>query len=196
MRRSVSRNLSMLDLGYPNSPSFAQHHASRLTEPPADGQPTLPIHRASRSACGSGWTSATALRLACAPSMVGCGPCPVTPCITCFRCCTAGSTCSLLFAGSAETEEAYHRLAALGAQVHARHQRSIRVAMIEASRPDDSWGRPGKAPCFRRKWQPAPGLTEPGPSASICCALTATPPSAASRPTCSKCKSTSDRIWL
>lgn len=143
VRRSVSRNLSMLDLGYPNSPIVAQHHASRLTEPPADGQPPLPdpprVAISLRQWLDFGNGPAPGLRAVD-------GRLRALPGDTVhhlFSLLHSGQHVLLLFAGSAETEEAYHRLAALGAQVHTRHQRSIRVAMIEASRPDDSWGRPG-----------------------------------------------------
>lgn len=143
VRRSVSRNLSMLDLGYPHSPIVGQHHASRLTEVATDGQPAPAnppqVAISLRQWFDFGHGPAPGMRAQDGRLRV-LGSDEVIHLHSLLR---SGQHVLLLFAGTAETEADYHRLAALGAQVHERHQRSIRVCMIEAERPSESWGRPG-----------------------------------------------------
>jgi 2-polyprenyl-6-methoxyphenol hydroxylase-like FAD-dependent oxidoreductase len=145
VRRSVSRNLSMLDIGYPHSPIVGQHHASRLTEPAADGQPPLPnppqVAISLRQWLDFGHGPAPGLR-AQDGRLRNPGSAETVHLHSLLH---SGQHLLLLFAGSAETEAGYRRLVALGTHVHERHSRAIRVCMIEVSRPSESWGLPGWA---------------------------------------------------
>ena len=150
VRRSVSRNLSMLDLGYPNSPIVGQHHASRLTRASAAALPELATGPTSLGASIGlrQWLD------------FGHGPSPGQRAFDgraldvtsnekrrLYSLLRSGQHLLLLFAGTAETEDGYRRLVAIGNRVRERHGNAINVFLIEvalhqATPADPSWDGP------------------------------------------------------
>jgi hypothetical protein len=142
VRRSVSRNLSMLDLGYPNSPIVGQHHASRLTAPDPEAQPEPEkVAISLRQWLDFGHGPAPGMR-AVDGRLRDLGRDEICHLFSLLH---SGQHLLLLFAGTAETEAGHRRLLALGTQVHERHHRTIRVCLIEVQRPEASWGSPSWA---------------------------------------------------
>ncbi len=150
VRRSVSRNLSMLDLGYPNSPIVGQHHASRLTR----------ASSAATEALGGGLPSGGASIGLRQWMDFGHGPSPGQRAFDgraldvtsnekrrIYSLLHSGQHLLLLFAGTAETEDGYRRLVAIGNRVRDRHPSAISVFLVEATLhtdtpTDPSWQGP------------------------------------------------------
>ncbi|MBL9008745.1 MAG: FAD-dependent monooxygenase [Myxococcales bacterium] len=150
VRRSISRNLSMLDLGYPNSPIVDQHHASRLTR----------ARGASAEALSAG-PKGTGANIGLRQWLdFGHGPSPGQRAFdgraldvtsnqkrSLYSLLHSGQHLLLLFAGTVETEDGYRRLVAIGKHLRERHPSAISVYLVEATLhsetpADPSWDGP------------------------------------------------------
>lgn len=148
VRRTVSRNLSMLDLGYPHSPIVGQHHASRLTRPakaypePAGPHPTeMTIGLRQWMDFGHGPSPGQRAFNGRAVDLQTKEPRRL------YSLLHEGQHVLLLFAGTAETDEAYVRLVNMGNRVRDRHPSAIRVFLVEVAEHsavpgDPSWPGP------------------------------------------------------
>jgi hypothetical protein len=141
VRRSVSRNLSMLDLGYPNSPIVGQHHASRLSragtaaaEALNPGLPSEGVSIGLRQWIDFGHGPAPGQRAFDSRAL----DVQANEKRRIYSLLHSGQHLLLLFAGTAETEDGYRRLVAIGNRVRERHPSAIGVYLVEVALHNDT----------------------------------------------------------